>query len=192
MSDESTFYRQQGIPLGTASGFAHSHGDRLRIVFFGLNPEEYFSIPQEVTFVYESDELAAAANDVLQDRLERAADFHSAALANEFSIDNLLAFLNEHLDRNGILAVQWSGVVRLLSSGPECLLPSETWSSMHPEDLLDSNIEWHRRDSDAADGGMETLLHMQYGLTTDSMWVARTRISRSVTGFDFFGLGMPD
>ncbi len=72
----------------------------------------------------------------------------------KYSVENLLEFLKNHLIHDGQLAVQWTGIVRLQSDGLQCLLPSETWSAMHFEDLLDSEIEWHQGKGDGRQAKM--------------------------------------
>ena len=63
---------------------------------------------------------------------------------------------------------------------------------MHFEDLLDSEIEWHQRKGDGPASGSATLLHHRFGLSPAMVWMARTRVSRSVADVDFFGEGQPD
>ena len=184
--------RKPGVPLGTAAGFSHVQQDCLRIVFFGMNPAAYFGVPQEVSFLYEDEETARKADVILQSRLESREDFFSDRLAREYSVENLLEFLKNHLMRDGMLAVQWTGIVRLQPHGLQCLLPSETWSPMHFEDLLDSEIEWNQGKADDSSSENVTLLHRRFGLSPALVWLARARISRSVTDFDFFGDGEPD
>ena len=184
--------RKPGVALGTDAGFSHVQQDCLRIVFFGMNPAAYFGVPQEVSFLYEDEETARKADAILQARLESRADFFSDQLAQKYSVENLLEFLKNHLMHDGLMAVQWTGIVRLRSDALQCLLPSETWSAMHFEDLLDSEIEWNQDKADDSSSENVTLLHRRFGLSPAMVWLARTRVSRSVTDFDFFGDGQPD
>ena len=184
--------RKPGVAMGTDAGFSQVQKDCLRVrIFFGMNPKIYF-VPQMVTFVYEDEETASKADAILESRLESRADFSSDQLARKYSVENILEFLKNHLMRDGMLAVQWTGIVRLRSDGLQCLLPSETWSSMHFEDLLDSEIEWNQGKADNSSSENVTLLHRRFGLSPAMVWLARTRVSRSVTDFDFFGDGQPD
>ena len=183
--------RKPGVALGTDAGFSQVQQDCLRIKFFNMNPDVYF-VPQMVTFVYEDEETARKADAILESRLQSRADFFSDQLARKYSVENILEFLKNHLMRDGMLAVQWTGIVRLRSDGLQCLLPSKTWSAMHFEDLLDSEIEWHQGKGDGSSSENVTLLHRRFGLSPALVWLARARISRSVTDFDFFGDGEPD
>lgn len=183
--------RKPGVAMGTDAGFSQVQKDCLRVRFFGMNPKIYF-VPQMVTFVYEDEETASKADAILESRLESRADFSSDQLARKYSVENILEFLKNHLMRDGMLAVQWTGIVRLRSDGLQCLLPSKTWSAMHFEDLLDSEIDWNQGEADDSSSENVTLLHRRFGLSPAMVWLAGTRVSRSVTDFDFFGDGQPD
>ena len=63
---------------------------------------------------------------------------------------------------------------------------------MHFEDLLDSEIDWNQGEADGSSSENVTLLHRRFGLSPAIVWQAITRVSRSVTDFDFFGEGQVD
>ena len=175
--------RKPGVALGTNAGFSQVQKDCLRIKFFDMNPDAYF-VPQMVTFVYEDEETASKADAILEARLETRADFFSDQLARKYSVENILEFLKNHLMRDGMLAVQWTGIVRLRSDGLQCLLPSKTWSAMHFEDLLDSEIDWNQGEADDSSSENVTLtITRQYYHNVRQRRRSGLRRNRGAAGF---------
>ena len=73
--------------------------------------------------------------------------------------------------------MQWTGLVKLESTGLLCFLPSETWDTMHVEDLVDSAIEWQQGAPDPNTASRGVAAHQMFGLSPRFTWLARDKVS---------------
>ena len=179
--------KRNTIALGTSPDFCFVRDDTLVVPFLGFDATAFPGLRQDVCFTYEKPTQATEAAERIAEWLVSGADERSKALRSEYSNANLLEFLARHLSRDGLMFMRWTGLVKLESTGLFCFLPSETWDTMHVEDLVDSAIEWQRGtpDSDtAASGGVAA--HKMFGLNPRITWLARAKVSRPIADTNLF------